>query len=401
MLLRVLKTYLAPYKMWIGAIVVLQFISVGGLLYLPALNADIIDKGIIQGDQGYILRVGALMLLISLAQITCSITSVWFASRTAMAFGRDLRRRIFHKVGSFGAFEVGRFGAPSLITRATNDVQQVQMLAYVGCSMAVTIPITMVGAVLMALHQDAHLAWIFAVIIPVMFIAVGFIVVGGVPYFRKVQERLDGVNRVMREQITGIRVVRAFVREPAERKRFGAANDELTDVSLKAGRWIATFFPVMMVIVSIAQVAVIWFGGHLVNDGTMEVGSLTAFLSYLMQVMMSVMMGTFVLMQIPRASVCADRIHEVLDTEASVVAPVDGVTAAAVHGELVFDRVDFAYPGAEAPVLHEISFTASPGQTVAIIGSTGAGKSTLLNLIPRLFDATSGTVRVDDVDVRR
>ncbi|WP_300678343.1 ABC transporter ATP-binding protein [Nocardioides sp.] len=401
MLFRVLKTHLAPYKRWLGAIVVLQFLSVGALLYLPALNADIIDRGVVAGDQGYIVKIGGLMLLISLGQIVCSSTSVWCASRASMGFGRDVRRALFHKVGSFGAYEVGTFSAPSLITRATNDVQQVQMLAYVACSMAVTIPITMVGAVLMALHQDTHLAWIFAVIIPVLFVAVGIIVVGGVPYFRKVQERLDAVNRVLREQITGIRVVRAFVREPMERQRFGQANDDLTDVSLKAGRWMATFFPVMMVIVNIASVGVIWFGGHLVDEGTMQVGPLTAFLSYLMQVMMSVMMGTFVLMQIPRASVCADRIAEVLDTTPSIVAPADGVTTAPVRGELAFVDVDFAYPGAEEPVLRDVSFTASPGQTVAIIGSTGAGKSTLLNLIPRLFDATAGAVEVDGVDVRR
>ena len=401
MLLRVLKTFLAPYKGWLGAIVVLQFISVGALLYLPALNADIIDRGVVAGDQGYIVKIGGLMLVISLLQIVCSVSSVWFASRASMAFGRDLRREIFHKVGSFGAFEVGKFGAPSLITRATNDVQQVQMLAYVACSMAVTIPITMVGAVGMAMHQDTNLAWIFAVIIPVLFVAVGIIVVGGVPYFRLVQERLDAVNRVLREQITGIRVVRAFVRESTEVKRFGEANDDLTDVSLKAGRWMATFFPVMMLIVNVASIAVIWFGGHLVDDGTMQVGPLTAFLSYLMQVMMSVMMGTFVLMQIPRASVCADRISEVLDTDPSVVLPTDGVTSGHGRGELAFDSVNFAYPGAESPVLHGVSFAASPGQTLAIIGSTGSGKSTLLNLIPRLFDATSGSVTVDGVDVRQ
>ncbi|GAA1957104.1 ABC transporter ATP-binding protein [Nocardioides panacihumi] len=268
------------------------------------------------------------------------------------------------------------------------------------CGMAVQIPIMMVGAVFMALRQDRQLAWLFAVLIPLLFLAVGIVATRMIPNFRKLQARLDTLNRVLREQITGIRVVRAFVREPRERARFGTANDELTDVSVRAGRWLATFFPLMLMIVNIASVAVIWFGGHLVNSGQMQVGALTAFLSYLMQVMMSVMMGTFVFMQVPRSSVCADRIEEVLGTEPSVVPPAAGVATSALRGELTFDGVDFTYPGAEQPVLSEISLTASRGQTIAVIGSTGAGKSTLLNLVPRLFDATAGTVLVDGVDVR-
>ena len=400
MLIRVLRTYLAPYKPFLACIVVLQFCSVAAMLYLPTLNAKIIDKGIVRGDQGYIVRIGGVMLVITLAQIVCQVSAGFFASRASMSFGRDLRRALFHKVGSFGAFELGRFTAPSLITRTTNDAQQVQMLAYMLCGMAATIPITMVGAVFMALQQDTHLAWLFAVLIPALFLAVALIASRIVPNMAKVQARLDSVNRVLREQITGIRVVRAFVREPEERARFDTANDELTLVSLRAGRWLAAFFPTMMVIVNLATVGVIWFGGHLVDSGNMQVGPLTAFLSYLMQVMMSVMMGTFIFMQVPRSAVCAGRIGEVLDTEPSIVVPLDGVTAATHRGELVFDDVDFTYPGAEAAVLTGISFAASAGQTIAVIGSTGAGKSTLVNLVPRLFDTTDGTVRVDGVDVR-
>ncbi|MFT4289483.1 ABC transporter ATP-binding protein [Nocardioides sp.] len=400
MLIRVLRTFLAPYKGLLAGIVALQFVSAAAMLYLPALNADIIDGGIAAGDTGYIVRTGALMLGVTLAQSLCSVCAVWLSSRSSMSFGRDLRAALFHKVGSFSAYEVGKFGAPSLITRTTNDVQQVQMLAYMSCTMAVTIPIMMVGSVLMALHQDAQMSWLFAAVIPALFLAVGLIVSRMVPSFRLVQRRLDRVNQVLREQIQGIRVVRAFVREPQERARFEKANDELTDVSLKAGRWMATLFPVMMIVVNVASVGVIWFGGHRVDQGLMEVGPLTAFLSYLMQVMMAVMMGTFMLMMVPRASVCADRIAEVLDTEPTVVPPTAGVTASEQRGLLEFDGVDFTYPGAEQPVLTGLDFAAHAGQTLAVIGSTGAGKSTLVNLVPRLFDATDGVVRVDGVDVR-
>jgi len=399
-LLRLLRTYLSPYKRWLAAIVVLQFVSTVAALYLPTLNADIIDQGVAQGDTGFIMRTGVWMLVISVAQMICQVISAYFASRSATGFGRDLRRSLFHRVGGFGAIELGRFGAPSLITRTTNDAQQVQMLAYMLCAMAVQIPIMMVGAVIMALRQDTHLAWIFAVLIPALLVTVGVVATRMIPNFGRLQARLDNVNRILREQITGIRVVRAFVREPEERIRFNRANDELTDVSVRAGRWLATFFPRMMLIGNSAAVAVIWFGGHLVDSGEMQVGPLTAFLSYLMQVMMSVMMGTFLFMQVPRSSVCADRIQEVLDTEPSIVAPADGIATSALRGELVFDGVDFTYPGAEQAVLTDISFSAGRGQTVAVIGSTGAGKSTLVNLVPRLFDATGGSVLVDGIDVR-
>lgn len=400
MLLRLLRTHLAPYKNWLAIIVALQFVSTVGMLFLPSLNADIIDQGVARGDTSYILRTGAVMLGVSLAQILCSVAAVWFSARTAMAFGRDLRAAVFAKVGSFSGREVAQFGAPSLITRNTNDVQQVQMLALMTCTMAVAVPIMMVGGVVMAMREDFGLSWLLAVVVPVLFVTVGVVVSRMVPNFRLVQKRIDGVNRILREQITGIRVVRAFVRESHETQRFARANDDLTDVSIRAGRWMATMFPLVMLVVNVSSVAVLWFGGHRVDNGQMEVGALTAFLAYLMQIMMSVMMGTFMLMMIPRSAVCADRIVEVLDTPSSVVLPERGVTDPPHRGHLELSRVEFTYPGAEQPVLRDLTFSARPGQTVAVIGSTGAGKSTLVNLIPRLFDATAGTVSVGGVDVR-
>jgi ATP-binding cassette subfamily B multidrug efflux pump len=400
MLVRLLRTHLAPYKPLLAAILVLQLLATGAMLFLPSLNADIIDRGVAVGDTEYIWRIGAVMLAISLLQIVCSILAVACAARVAMSFGRDLRGALFHRVGSFSGREVAQFGAPSLITRNTNDVQQVQMLALMTCSLAVQVPIMMVGGVVMAMREDLGLSWLLAVVVPALFIAVGVVVSQMVPSFRLVQSRIDDVNRILREQISGIRVVRAFVREPVETARFAEANDGLTEVSVRAGRWMATMFPLVMLVVNISSVAVIWFGGHRVDDGEMQVGALTAFLSYLMQILMSVMMGTFMLMQVPRSAVCADRISEVLDTRSSVVPPEAGVTRVAMRGHLDLDDVAFTYPGAEQPVLCHVSLSARPGQTVAVIGSTGAGKSTLLNLVPRLFDATSGSVRVDGVDVR-
>jgi ATP-binding cassette subfamily B protein len=400
MLFRILRTHLAAYKPWLAAIVVLQFIATVAMLYLPSLNADIIDKGVAVGDTDYILRIGAVMLGVSLVQICCSVVAVACAARTAMSFGRDVRAAVFARVGSFSGREVAQFGAPSLITRNTNDVQQVQMLALMTCSLAVQVPIMMVGGIVMAMREDLALSWLLAVVVPALFVSVGFVVSQMVPSFRLVQSRIDDVNRILREQISGIRVVRAFVREPRETERFAEANDGLTEVSIRAGRWMATMFPLVMLVINLSSVAVIWFGGHRVDSGQMQVGALTAFLSYLMQILMSVMMGTFMLMMIPRSSVCADRIGEVMETRPSVVPPADGVVDLAVSGHLDLDDVSFTYPGAEQPVLCEISFSARPGQTVAIIGSTGAGKSTLVNLVPRLFDASAGTVRVDGVDVR-
>ncbi len=401
MLVTLLRERLAPYRNWLAAVVGLQFVSVVAMLYLPSLNADIIDNGIVRGDTAYILRIGGLMLAISLVQVACSVGAVWFGARTAMGLGRDLRGALFHRVGTFSTREVQHFGAPSLITRTTNDVQQVQMLVLMGCTIAVSAPIMMIGGLFMALREDRGLGWILFVVVPTLFLCVGLVVSRMVPNFRKMQARIDEVNRVLREQITGIRVVRAFVREPYEAERFGTANADLTEVAVRAGRWMATLFPLVMLVVNVSSVAVIWFGGHRVDSGQMEIGALTAFLSYLMQILMSVMMATFMLMMVPRASVCGDRISEVLDTTTSVAPSTDAVAPDAdKRGWLDLEDVGFSYPGAEQPVLCDVSLAARPGQTIAVIGSTGAGKSTLVNLVPRLFDASDGTVRVAGVDVR-
>jgi ATP-binding cassette subfamily B protein len=401
MLIRLVREYLRPYRRWLAIIVLLQFTGTVAALYLPSLNADIIDRGVATGDTSYIVRTGGVMMAVALLQIGCSVAAVWFSARTAMSLGRDLRTAIFERVGSFSQREVQEFGAPSLITRETNDVQQVQMLVLMSCTLMVAAPIMMVGGVVMAMREDFGLSWLLGVCIPALLVSVGFVVSRMVPSFRVMQERIDEVNRLLREQITGVRVVRAFVREPHETERFAHANDELTTVAVRAGRWLATMFPAVMLILNISSVAVLWFGGHRVENGQMEVGALTAFLAYLVQILMSVMMATFMLMMVPRSAVCADRITEVLDTRSSVVPPEEPVTEVAEHGTLVFDRVEFTYPGADVAVVRDVSFEARPGQTVAIIGSTGAGKSTMVNLVPRLFDVTGGRVLVDGVDVRR
>jgi ATP-binding cassette subfamily B protein len=317
-----------------------------------------------------------------------------------MAFGRDLRSAIFGRVGSFSAREMGHFGAPSLITRNTNDVQQIQMLVLMTFTMLVAAPIMMVGGVIMAIREDVGLSWLVAVAVPVLGVFIGLIISRMIPGYRVMQTRIDDVNRVLREQTSGIRVLRAFVRERFETERFARANADLTEVSITVGRWMAAMFPVVMLVLNVSSVAVLWFGAQRVDAGAMEIGALTAFLSYLIQILMAVMMSTFMLILVPRASVSADRVGEVLDTESSVAPPKAGVTNLPGHGELSFDGVEFSYPGATHPVLSDISFAADPGKTTAIIGSTGAGKTTLLNLIPRLFDPTSGTVSVDGVDVK-
>jgi ATP-binding cassette, subfamily B, multidrug efflux pump len=401
MLLRLVRTYLRPYRRQLAIVVGLQFVGTVVMLYLPKINADIIDKGIVNGDTGYIMRHGGLMLAVSLLQILCSIAAVWFSARTAMAFGRDVRAAIFHRVGSFSAREVQHFGAPSLITRETNDVQQVQMLVLLGGTLMVASPIMMVGGIVMAVNVNAGLAWLVVLVVPVLATSIGFIVSRMVPSFRLMQERVDEVNRLLREQITGVRVVRAFVRERHETARFASANEDLTDVSIRAGRWLAGMFPTVMLVANVASVAVLWFGGHRVESGQMEVGELTAYLSYLMQIVMSVMMATFMMMMIPRSAVCADRIVEVLETDSSVVPAVDPVGDVHERGTIRFDDVEFTHPGADVPVVRGVSLEARPGQTLAIIGSTGAGKTTMLNLVPRLYDVTAGRVLVGGVDVRR
>ncbi|GAA5188968.1 ABC transporter ATP-binding protein [Arthrobacter gyeryongensis] len=400
MLWKLLVQYLRPHRQLLIAVVIFQLAQSIASLYLPTLNADIIDEGVAKGDTGYILGTGSLMLFITLLQIACSITAVYFGAKAAMGLGRDLRGAIFTRVGEFSEQEVTRFGAPSLITRSTNDVQQVQQLVLMSCTLMVAAPMLSIGGVIMAVRQDAQLSWLIAVSVPVLLVAVGLIVSRMVPLFRKMQVRIDTVNRVLREQLAGIRVVRAFVREDMETERFASANHDVTEMALRAGRLMALMFPVVMLVLNVSSVAVIWFGSFRINDGSMQVGTLIAFLSYLMQILMSVMMATFMAVMIPRAAVSADRIGQVLETPSSVRPPENPVTETAGRGELELLDVGFAYPGAEQPVLSGISFRARAGQTTAIIGSTGAGKTTLVNLLPRLFDASSGSVRIDDVDVR-
>ncbi len=400
MLIRLLKVHLRPYRTEITLVVLFQFLQTIATLYLPALNADIIDNGVVKGDTGYVMKVGAGMLGITVLQITAQAVAVYFGARTAMAVGRDLRASIFTRVQGFSAREVGQFGAPSLITRTTNDVQQIQMLVLLTFTLMVSAPIMCVGGIVLAMRQDVPLSSLLLVIVPILITVIGLIIARMRPLFRSMQERLDRVNQVMREQITGIRVIRAFVRDDHERARYGVANDELTDVSLRVGKIMALMFPTVMLIVNISSVAVLWFGGHRIDTDSMQVGELTAFISYLMQILMSIMMATFMFMMVPRAEVCAERIEEVLDTESSVVAPTAPVTTLSRHGELELRDVGFHYPGAEAGVLSGVRLTARPNEVTAIIGSTGSGKTTLLNLVPRLFDATEGQVLVDGVDVR-
>ncbi|WP_033293528.1 ABC transporter ATP-binding protein [Amycolatopsis jejuensis] len=400
MLVRLLRSYLRPYQAVLWLVVALQLVQTIAALYLPTLNADIIDNGLIKGDTGYIIRIGGVMLAITLVQIAGSIGAVYYGARTASALGRDIRAGIFHRVQDFSAREVGKFGTPSLITRTTNDVQQIQLLAGLTFTLMVSAPIMCIGGILLALQQDVPLSSLLLVIVPILGIAVSLIIARMRPAFRLMQVRLDKINQVMREQIMGIRVIRAFVRDQHERERFGQANDDLFTVSLRVGRLMALMFPTVMLVVNVSSVAVLWFGGQRVDSGSMQIGALTAFLAYLLQILMSVMMATFMFMMVPRAEVSAERISEVLDTEPSVRPPADPVPAGAERGYLDLSGVEFRYPGAEKPVLQDVSLFARPGETTAIIGSTGSGKTTLLNLIPRLMDATAGSVRVDGVDVR-
>jgi ATP-binding cassette subfamily B protein len=400
MLTRVLRRFLQPYRGALLTVVAFQLVGTMASLYLPSLNAQIIDNGIARGDTGYIVRTGGWMLFVSIVQIACSAVAVYFGARVAMSFGRDVRGAIFHRVGEFSAREVSRFGAPSLITRNTNDVQQVQMLVVMTCTMMVAAPIMCVGGIIMALRQDVGLSWLMGISVPLLAVLIGLIISRMVPQFRLMQVRIDAVNRVLREQLSGIRVVRAFVREPVETQRFAAANTDLTTTAMRAGRLMALMFPTVMLVLNVSSVAVLWFGAGRINAGQMQVGSLTAFLTYLMQILMSVMMATFMLMMVPRAAVCAERIEEVLQTEPSVVLPADPVMSVSGHGDVEFQQVGFQYPGASAPVLSEITFAVAAGQTTAIIGSTGTGKSTLVSMIPRLFDTTAGRILVDGVDVR-
>ena len=399
-LTKLLRSHLAPYRGVLWVVVILQAIQTTATLALPTLNARLINRGVLVGDNGYIWRIGAVMLGFSFVQILFAAAAVWFGARAAMGFGRDLRRDLFHQVTDYSAREVGHFGAPSLITRITNDVQQVQMLVVLAATMMIAAPLTMVIGIVMALREDVGLSVVLIPAIPGAVILLGLIIWRMVPAFQVMQTRVDRVNGVLREQITGIRVVRAFVREPQEAVRFGEANAALTETSLRAGRLMAATFPTVGFIVNISSLGVLWIGANRIQNGQMQIGSLVAYLTYLVQILIAVVMATFMASMVPRAAVAADRIVEVLETESSVQPPTSPVTSVPEHGTLEFRDVGFSYAGADQPVLSEVSFRVEAGQTTAIIGSTGAGKTTLINLIARLFDASSGTVLVDAVDVR-
>ncbi|ETD32729.1 ABC transporter ATP-binding protein [Williamsia sp. D3] len=400
MLTRLLRTYMGAYRRELSAVVILQFVATAAMLYLPTLNADIIDNGVAQGDTGYILRVGAVMVVVSLIQILGSIVSMYFGARASLGAGRDIRHDLLHRVDGFSAREVGAFGAPSLITRTTNDVQQVQMLGVMACTILVTAPIMCIGGIVLGIGVGGQLAWVLVVAVPILGVTMAVIIYRMMPGFRAMQERIDTVNRVLREQITGIRVVRAFVREPHERRRFAAANDDLTDAALRVGRLMALMFPSVMLISNVTIVFIIWFGGHLIEDGDVQIGALTAMIAYVMQILMAVMMASFLAMMAPRASVCAERIYEVLDTETSVVPPTDPKPLRTSAGIVEVRSACFRYPGADESVLRDISFRTAPGTTTAVVGSTGSGKTTLVALLPRLIDVTDGAVLIGGTDIR-
>lgn len=400
MLGKILIRYLSRYRWLLVALLAFQFVAAMASLYLPRLNADIIDQGVARGDTAFIWSQGSLMLAISLGQITASIIATYFAARAAMAAGRDIRRDIFEKVSGFSERELSHFGAGSLITRNTNDVQQVQMLAMMGATMLVSAPLLAIGGIFMALQQDVGLSWLIAVSVPTLLIAAGLIIARMVPLFRSYQSKLDAVNRIMREQLTGVRVVRAFVRERIEEKRFRGANTDIMIVGRKVGSLFVLLFPLAMLVLNVTVVGVIWFGGIQVDQGSVQIGTLFAFMQYVAQILMGVLMASFMTVMIPRAAVSAERIGEVLDSHSTLKRPTNPVSVFPERGSIEFDDVAFAYPGAESPVLSGIGFAARPGETVAIVGSTGSGKTTLVSLIPRLFDVTAGTVRVGGVDVR-
>ncbi|HET7474450.1 MAG TPA: ABC transporter ATP-binding protein [Dermatophilaceae bacterium] len=400
MLLPLLLLHLRPYRRQIRLIVGLQLASTLANLYLPSLNGDIIDRGVSLGDTAYIARTGALMLAISVVQAVSAVGAVYYGAQVAMAMGRDLRAAVFAAVESFAAKEMGRFGAPSLITRTTNDVQQVQLLVLLTFTMMIAAPIMCVGGVVMALRQDVQLSGLILVVVPVLVVGVGLVIAAMRPLFRAMQAKIDTINRVLREQLTGVRVIRAFVREPHEARRFDLVNRDLTGTAVAVGKLMAVMFPLVMGVMNLSSIAVLWFGGHRIADGDLAIGTLVAFLSYLMQILMSVMMATFMFMLVPRAEVSAERITEVLQTTPSVAAPERPTPRREPVGRVELRGASFAYPGAEEPVLHGVDLVAEPGRTTAVVGSTGSGKSTLLNLVPRLFDATGGAVLVDGVDVR-
>ncbi|WP_431710445.1 ABC transporter ATP-binding protein [Glutamicibacter uratoxydans] len=399
MLLKLILEHSKPYKGWIIAVVILQMLTTIATLLLPSLNARIIDVGVVQTDIDYIWRTGGIMLVVALVQVVTAIAAVYFGAKTAMSLGRDLRQAVFEQVSTFSAQDVNKFGAATLITRGTNDVQQVQMLTLMALNFMISAPIMSIGGVIMAIREDPGLSWLVWVSVPMVLLAVGIIVIKLMPLFREMQVRIDGINGVLREQITGIRVVRAFVREAHESERYAQANQNLTNLGIKVGNLFVLMFPAIMMILHLATAAVLWFGGQRVDTNQVEVGALTAFLQYLLQILMAVMMGTFMAMMVPRAMVSADRIGEVLSTEPSMTEAEDRDMQLPTPGTVEFRNVSFGYPGAEEPVLNNVSFTAEPGQVTAIIGSTGSGKTTLLNLIPRLYDVTRGQILIGGVPV--
>ena len=400
MLKELLSTVLAKYKRYIWLVVAFQAVQSIAGLYLPTVNADIIDNGVVKNDVPYIWQMGGIMLGVTIVQITFSVGAVYFGSKVAMGFGRDVRRSLFHQVNDFSSREVAQFGAPSLITRITNDVQQVQMLVLMTCTLLLAAPFTTVGGVFLAMHQDLGLSRILVVAMPVLAVTLAVIIMSMVPTFRLMQERIDRLNVILREQLTGIRVLRAFVREPEETERFRQANQAVTDTALRGGRLQSLMFPTATLFINISSVAVVWFGSDRIAEGVMQPGAMIAFLTYLTQILMSVMMATWMAALLPRASVSAERIQEVLHTPSSVVISASAITELSRTAELNFNDVGFHYPGAEEPVLKDINFTVRAGQTMAVIGSTGSGKTTLVNLVTRLFDATAGSVVLDGVDVR-
>ncbi|WP_157531056.1 ABC transporter ATP-binding protein [Mycobacterium sp. IS-1496] len=400
MLWGLLRRNVRPYRGLLSVVAGLQIVSTLASLYLPTVNAAIIDDGVARGDTATIVELGMVMLAVTALQVVCAVGAVYFGSRAGMGFGRDLRSAIFDRVTRFSAEDTARFGAPSLLTRTTNDVGQIQLLVQLTCTMLITAPIMSVGGIVMAIHQDAGLSWLLLVSIPVLALANYWIVSHLLPIFRRMQQLIDNINRVMRDQLTGLRVIRAFAREPLERDRFAEANQTLSDTALDAGRWQALMLPVTTLVINISSVALIWFGGLRIDAGQMQVGSLIAFLSYFMQILMAVLMATFMLIIIPRAAVCADRIGEVLATRPGIDTPPDAVRPDTVRGEIRLDGATFCYPGADRPVVEDVSLTARPGTTTAIVGSTGSGKSTLISLICRLYDVTGGSIRVDGIDVR-
>ncbi|MCV7203764.1 ABC transporter ATP-binding protein [Mycolicibacterium peregrinum] len=400
MLWALLRQYVRPYRRLLAIVAALQVISTLASLYLPTVNAAIIDDGVAKGDTGRIVELGGVMLAVTGLQVACAIGAVFFGSRAAMSFGRDLRSAIFHHVTTFSAEETARFGAPSLLTRTTNDVGQIQQLLQMTATILITAPIMSIGGILMALHQDAGLSWLLLVSVPVLALANFWIITHLMPIFRRMQRLIDGINRVMRDQLSGIRVIRAFAREPFEQNRFADANESLSATALEAGRWQALMLPATTLVINISSVALIWFGGLRIDSGHMQVGSLIAFLAYFMQILMAVLMATVLAVMLPRASVCAERVSGVLGTRPQITNPPHPVRPVSMAGEIEFRDASFSYPGADRPVLQQVSMRVERGTTTAVVGSTGSGKSTLLAMICRFYDVTSGAVLVDGVDVR-